>query len=60
MNFGYCRDSKSYWVEMDVVATSTYMVRQVSVHDDHKISRAEVEAMDVCRSSTQCRVSIFG
>ena len=38
---------------MDVVAMSTYMVRQVSVHDDHKISRAEVKAMNVRRSSSK-------
>ena len=38
---------------MDVVAMSTYMVRQVSVHDDHKISHAEVEAMDVRQSSSK-------
>lgn len=41
-----------------VVATSTYMVRQVGVHDNHKVSGAEVEAMDVCRSA-QRWASIF-
>jgi len=35
----------------DVLMTSTYMVGQVGIHDDHKVSRAEIEAMYVCGST---------
>jgi hypothetical protein len=34
-----------------MATASTYMVRQVCVHDNHKISCAEIEAMDVRRSA---------
>jgi len=34
--------------EDEVVAAWAYMVGQVGVHDDHKVTRGEVEAMDVC------------
>lgn len=26
----------------------THMMREISIHDNHKVARAEIESMDIC------------
>lgn len=49
INFGCCRTKGLGLVGGRGERTkTTYMMRKVGVHDDHKVSRAEVEAMNIC------------